>query len=271
MSSYEVWQGRSRISGKSIVALATVGSQNEKTGNCISVQFTCSNVDPMSAIRLGMDSDVCGACVFRGAKGDGTDRGCYVNINWSVRAVWEAWKAGNCPPQDGAFFRSQNRFLPIRFGSYGDPTSVDLSILLSMLNTTKSAGHFGYTQFWQKPENQEYKRILMASCTTMAQVRECESMGWRAYYVPIDGKRPVGLTECPASIYLTDDTGNVVRDAEGKKVKKHDVQCRDCKLCVGSNPDAYHPTRSIFAFGHGSALKLRAITKLNSRGLDILG
>jgi hypothetical protein len=66
-----IWEGPSMLDGAPIIVIATglaQDSQNTKTGNLIQTWIMRADVDPMRAIREGLDASICGDCKHRGAR-----------------------------------------------------------------------------------------------------------------------------------------------------------------------------------------------------------
>ena len=152
-------------------------SDNRKTGNMIQIWILVKSVDPIEAIRTGLDRLICGSCVHRG-DGTGGGRSCYVNAGQAPLGIWRAWKAGRYPVlqfMDGFAGRK------VRFGAYGDPTWIPLSLALAIAGV--SSGHTGYTHQWRKPSLQAWRSILMASVDSVAELVIARSMGWSTFRV----------------------------------------------------------------------------------------
>ena len=76
-TGFEVWRGLSPLDSQPIVAIATLNSDNRKTGNMIQVWVLCQRGYPVDNARDGSDYSICGDCKHRlNAIGIRT---CYVN------------------------------------------------------------------------------------------------------------------------------------------------------------------------------------------------
>ena len=152
-------------------------SDNRKTGDMIQIWILVRSVDPVEAIRTGLDRLICGSCVHRG-DGHGGDRSCYVNVGQAPLGIYRAWQAGNYPP-----LRSLEGFTgrKVRFGAYGDPTHLPLPLALAIAGV--SSGWTGYTHQWRKPSLQAWKTLLMASVDSIAELVIARSMGWSTFRV----------------------------------------------------------------------------------------
>lgn len=152
-------------------------SDNRKTGDMIQVWILVKSCDPVTAIRTGLDRLICGNCRHRG-DGTGGGRSCYVNAGQAPLGIYRAWRAGNYPP-----FRHWDLFTGrrVRFGAYGDPTWIPLSLALAIAGV--AAGHTGYTHQWRKPSLQGWRSILMASVDSIAELVIARSLGWSTFRV----------------------------------------------------------------------------------------
>jgi hypothetical protein len=181
-------------------------SDNRKTGDMIQIWILVRSVSPTEAIRTGLDRLICGSCVHRG-NGDGSGRSCYVNAGQAPQGIWRAWKAGNYAP-----LRSLEAFTgrKVRFGAYGDPTWIPLSLALAIAGV--SSGWTGYTHQWRKPSLQAWRSLLMASVDSIAELVIARSMGWSTFRVGSEAS--VGENLCAS-------------DRDG-------TPCAVCQLCAGA-------------------------------------
>ena len=184
-------------------------SDNRKTGDMIQIWILCKAVDPVTAIKTGLDRIICGNCRHRGHEVDGVfgvERTCYVNQGQAPLQIWNSWKAGNY-----ATLRSLEVFTgrKVRFGAYGDPTHMPLSLALAIAGV--ASGHTGYTHQWRKPSLQGWRQILMASVDSIAELVIARSMGWSTFRV---GSEATAGEQLCAS------------DREG-------TPCAECLLCAG--------------------------------------
>jgi hypothetical protein len=155
-------------------------SDNRKTGDMIQIWILCKAVDPVEAIKQGLDRLICGSCIHRG-DGAGSGRSCYVNAGQAPLGIWRAWKAGRYPTlQFMDIFAGRK----VRFGAYGDPTHIPLSLALAIAGV--ASGWTGYTHQWRKPSLQGWKTLLMASVDTTAELLIARSMGWSTFRVTPD-------------------------------------------------------------------------------------
>jgi hypothetical protein len=181
-------------------------SDNRKTGDMIQVWILVRSMDPVRAIKEGLDRLICGNCVHRG-NGDGSGRSCYVNAGQAPQGIWRAWKAGNYP-----LLRSLECFAgrKVRFGAYGDPTHLPLSLALAIAGA--SSGWTGYTHQWRKPSLQPWRSLLMASVDSVAELVIARSLGWSTFRV--------GSEASPGeSLCASERIG---------------TPCMDCLICAGA-------------------------------------
>lgn len=197
-------------------------SDNRKTGDMIQVWILVRACDPVEAIKSGLDRLICGSCRHRG-NGDGSERSCYVNAGQAPLGIWRAWKAGRYAPlqwMDGFAGRR------VRFGAYGDPTHMPLSLALAIAGV--ASGWTGYTHQWRRPSLQAWRSILMASVDTTAELLIARSMGWSTFRVTPDLDH-----HSMESLCASDRNG---------------TPCSDCLACAGSRTGQ----RAVFIPAHGT-------------------
>lgn len=204
-------------------------SDNRKTGDMIQIWILVKSVSPTEAIKSGLDRLICGNCVHRGHEENGrfgVDRSCYVNVGQAPLGIWRAWKAGSYAP-----LRSLECFVgrKVRFGAYGDPTHMPLSLALAIAGV--ASGHTGYTHQWRKPSLQGWRQILMASVDTTAELVIARSMGWSTFRVTPDLDHHSIETLCAS-------------DRSG-------TPCADCLACAGARSGV----RSIHIPVHGTGAR----------------
>ena len=197
-------------------------SDNRKTGDMIQIWILCKAVDPVEAIKSGLDRLICGNCVHRG-DGHGKERSCYVNAGQAPLGIWRAWKAGRYPTlQFMDIFAGRK----VRFGAYGDPTHIPIGLALAIAGV--ASGHTGYTHQWRKPSLQGWKTLLMASVDSVAELVIARSLGWSTFRVTPDSNHEATETLCAS-------------DRDG-------TPCADCLACAGMRGGL----RSIHIPVHGS-------------------
>jgi hypothetical protein len=123
------------------VVVATLESENVKTGNMIQIWILPRNESPVDAVRNGTDSVVCFDCKHRG---DGfSGRVCYVNVAQGPLAVWQSYRNGNYPYLPTADYARVFTNRAVRFGAYGEPVLIPMSIVREI--TAHADGWTGYT------------------------------------------------------------------------------------------------------------------------------
>jgi hypothetical protein len=185
-------------------------SDNRKTGDMIQVWILVKSVSPTEAIKSGLDRLICGNCVHRGHEENGrfgVDRSCYVNPGQAPQGIWKAWKAGNYSPLRSLEVFTGRR---VRFGAYGDPTHLPLSLALAIAGV--ASGHTGYTHQWRKPSLQPWRSLLMASVDSVAELVIARSMGWSTFRVGSESS--VGESLCAS--------------------ERVGTPCAECLLCAGA-------------------------------------
>lgn len=197
-------------------------SDNRKTGDMIQIWILVKSVDPVEAIKSGLDRLICGSCIHRG-DGHGNSRSCYVNVGQAPLGIWRAWKAGRYPTLQWMDCFAGRK---VRFGAYGDPTHLPLSVALAIAGV--SSGWTGYTHQWRKPSLQGWRQILMASVDTTAELLIARSMGWSTFRVSPDMDHHSMETLC-----ASDRIG---------------TPCSDCLACAGSRTGQ----RAVFIPAHGT-------------------
>jgi len=176
-NGYVIHEDSSRVV---IVTGFSKASDNRKTGDMIQIWILVKSVDPVEAIKSGLDRLICGSCVHRG-DGHGKERSCYVNAGQAPLGIWRAWRAGRYPTLQ---FMDCFAGRKVRFGAYGDPTHLPISLALAIAGV--SSGWTGYTHQWRKPSLQGWRSILMASVDTTAELLIARAMGWSTFRVSPD-------------------------------------------------------------------------------------
>ena len=196
------------VSGHEFAAIATLKTANRKTGDMVQVWFILTGLHPVLAVKQGLDArTICSGCPF--ASGNG----CYVNVGQAPSAIYNGHKRGIYPQLEPKDYAAVFGGRKIRFGAYGNPTLLPLSIVKAI--ATVSAGWTGYFHDWQtNPLAKQYSAYFMASTETQDSYRLATSLGYRTFHVSPD--QPADTVECLAT------------STNGR------VQCADCKLaCNG--------------------------------------
>lgn len=205
---YILYEGSSLLDGKPIVVIATLGSNNRKTGDMVQTWIMRSDVEPHSALKTGDDSSVCGNCPHRPLNGGS----CYVTVFQAPLGVYRAYKRGRYAKAPFAPFRG--RFL--RIGSYGDPAAVPLDVWA--MAATGVTGYNGYTHQWRDCDP-ALRQFCMASADSLVDLADAKAAGWRTFRVTSDiADKQQGEVVCPAS------------EEAGKK-----LTCDQCRACGGTS------------------------------------
>jgi len=208
-SGFQIWQGKSNLTGEPIVAILTLHSDNEKTGDMAQLWILRSDMSPLDAIREGRDDAICGNCHLRTNKGGA----CYVFVGQSPRAVWDAWKNDAYPKLPLNLFYNLEG-LSIRLGAYGDPAAIPINILNEI---KKYAANFtGYTHQWASEKASDFKSLCMASVDNSEEYHKANENGWRTFRVIAPGDELL-----PGEIFCPNKTKG--------------IQCLKCTLCKGTS------------------------------------
>ena len=154
---FVLWRGESAIDGAPIAVIATLRSKNTKTGRMVQTFIMRTDVDPMTAVRIGRDLSICGMCLYRPA----LDGGCYVTVGRAPLQVFRALKRRRYPRAPERLLGTLDR--PVRLGTYGDPAAVPFEVWERLLaGVTRWTG---YTHQWRTCDTR-FRSILMASADT---------------------------------------------------------------------------------------------------------
>jgi hypothetical protein len=202
-SGYLIHKGETN--GTPFVVIATLATSNRKTGNMVQIWFLLENVNPVQAVKEGIDAQtICRECPF--ASGNG----CYVNVGQAPLAIWKGFHRGIYPQLDPKDYGQVFSGRKIRFGAYGNPSLLPIAIVKAIASV--SNGWTGYFHDWRtNPFAREYAHFFMASTETENSFRLAQSLGLRTFHAnPV---QPTGTIEC-----LSETKG---------------LACADCKLCAG--------------------------------------
>lgn len=229
-SGFILWRGLSPVDQAPIVAIATLNSNNDKTGNMISTWILREDIAPHIALKNGADKSICGSCVF--ASGGG----CYLTVFQAPLAVYKAFKKGNYPLATNEQLQTIASGRKVRIGSYGDPAMIPTAIWKNLLKS--ASGHTGYTHQYNEPWfDRELLNYCMVSANTIADSIQWNKKGVRTF---------TAITENEA----IPDTAIVCPNTT------HGIQCIDCNLCTGGKHG-----KSIVVGIHGSAQKINKFTQ----------
>ena len=212
IKGFVLWEGPSQLTGDPVVMIATLNSNNVKTGNMIQIWYLRRDMHPVQATQSGDDIAICGGCMHRPSLGGA----CYVNVGQAPASIYKAYKRGAYPKIDvtvsdyiWAFFFTRY----VRFGAYGDPASVPFEITSRVLQ--HAIGFTGYTHQAGHPNyDQRYDLICMTSVDTVKQALKVQSEGGRYFRVKTaEGELLENEIICPS-------------ETVGAK-------CENCRLCAG--------------------------------------
>lgn len=204
-----VYHGPSWLDGAPIVALATLGSSNVKTGPMVQTWILRADALPTEASKAGTDSSVCGDCPRRHATGGD----CYVTLFQAPRSVWDHWNRNGRPGPNWldedfeALWRNAQAH-GVRLGSYGDPAAVPWTVWADFLGRLRPRVHTGYTHQWRNlkrramyaPTTYDFNRLheqytwlrdnVMASCDSTEDALTARTLGWRYFLALAPGAEP---------------------------------------------------------------------------------
>jgi len=233
-SGYVIYRGPSQLDGAPIVAIATMRSENRKTGNMIQTWILRDDLSPVEASKQSADASICGDCKHRWSLGGA----CYVNIGQGPGSIWRAYKRGNYLDIPLECMRDASdapladiaRGRTVRLGAYGDPAAVPVGVWQTL--TRCAIGHTGYTHQWRNPTAAPLRSLCMASVDTEAEYAAAQRAGWRTFRVRCEDDASVMPREFEC-----------VSDTKG-------TACADCRACDGA---ARGPGQaSVFITVHGS-------------------
>ena len=231
-----LFEGASNLDGKPTVVIAIKDTSNRKTGGMVQTFIMRSDIDPITASRLGEDYSVCGDCIHRGKanldkkSGGADDRSCYVML-LMLLSIYKAYKRGAYLKLQADEVSDWFRDELVRLGSYGDPMAIPSWLWDDVLLYAKGRTGYGH-QFGVKGADVR-PDLCMISVDNVAQAKHQWKLGNRTFRVGnsvddmIQGKEIL----CPAS------------DEAGKR-----TTCDKCKLCSGNKIKA----KSVFIPVHGN-------------------
>jgi hypothetical protein len=232
-NGYILYDGKSLIDGKPIVAIATIDSSNKKTGAMVQTWILRSDIDPVTASRTGQDYSICGNCPHKGKpsnkdSGQAINRTCYVNLIFAPNNIYKSYKRGIY--KDATThkdIRAIGLLRGVRLGSYGDPLAVPKYIWDSL--TCSSEYVTAYTH-----QSNTMPQYIMTSADNLQQAESAWSRNERTFRVISSIDKLVKGKEilCPAS-----------------KEAGERVQCAQCKLCGGNSVKG----KSVAIVAHGTS------------------
>ena len=222
MNGFLFYRGASPIDGAPLIGIATLNSDNRKTGDMVQTWILREDISPTMARSTGEDRSFCGDCPVRGP--------CYVNWGQAPASIFRAYHRGGYIDlrRKPAVMRRIVSGRVVRMGAAGDPAMIPLQHWLRVLQGAD--GWTGYTHQWRHPWAQPMRELCMASVESLEDQDLARSMGWRTYRIRRQDE-PLEFNEiaCPS-------------DTTGRK-------CIDCVACDGAlKPSA----ASVAIVVHGS-------------------
>lgn len=215
-----LYEGKSTLDGAPIVYIATLFSENRKTGDMVQTWILRSDINPVEASKQKLDGSICGNCPQRQSTGGA----CYVNIGKAPNSIYKAYKNGRYPKFDIELHGQYLANRKIRLGAYGDPAAIPFDINKTL--TELAISHTGYThQIAHKNFDKRYIDICQISADTPKQALKYQSMGAKTFRVALPND----------SLY--DNEIECLADSKG-------LNCIDCGLCDGQ-------TKNIAIVVHG--------------------
>jgi len=231
------YQGKSQINGKKIVGIATLKSNNPKTGGLIQTHILVDNQQkPTDNVCGNKDNAICGNCPLK-------RKACYVNIGQGENQVYRTYENNKYLPLDAdTSSRFNNRFL--RLGTYGDPTAIPYSFWQQLVSLCKK--YVGYTHQWRRYHFQKFRNLCMASVATEKEKREANALGWRTFRVKLACQEVLSdEIICPAS----EERGKI-------------LTCEQCGLCNGNSPERKGTKKNVVINVHGLKWKQNNYRKI---------
>lgn len=214
----EICLARSALTGDPCVAIATLNSDNRKTGPIPQVWFLPVELYPSLARQGDLGCAVCGDCPLR-------QRWCYVN-GQTINNIYKAWKQGKHQPLDPAFL---SHYPLTRIGAFGDPACLPASELLSWQKKGLFNNSLSYTRQWLTVP---LSWLGMASCFSALERDHAKAFGFRTFRVrPVGSPLLAGEVQCPAS-------------------QADFVTCTSCRLCQPCKK-----AKDVSVEAHGNLLK----------------
>ena len=185
-----IYRGPSELDGAPIVVIATLRSNNHKTGNLVQTWIMREDIPPSAAAKSGADFSICGDCKHRQCDLNT----CYVLPHRAPSGVWyrHQWKAGYPEGWPNMYMRA------VRIGSYGDPAAVPIDVW-DRLTDNGTVPFTGYTHQWRWATR--LQKYCQASVDTLAEAEEAWALGWKTYRCRAVGEPLVyNEIQCPGAL-----------------------------------------------------------------------
>jgi len=147
---------------------------------------------------FSLDSSNCMDCPYSGNQGEG---GCYThkfNQYVGFLSMLRSIKASDLTPLDAEKFLdavSMCKDSYVRFGTYGEPSLLNFSLVKNMAYTSKS--WTGYTHQWNKIWALPYSKYFMASTHNKEETYRAKQKNYRSFIASTTGTEEA--VTCPAS------------------------------------------------------------------------
>jgi len=145
-----------------------------------------------------LDSSNCMDCPYSGNQGEG---GCYThkfNQYVGFLSMLRSIKASDLTPLDAEKFLdavSMCKDSYVRFGTYGEPSLLNFSLVKNMAHVSKS--WTGYTHQWNKVWALPYSKYFMASTHNKEETYKAKQKNYRSFIASTTGTEEA--VTCPAS------------------------------------------------------------------------
>ena len=208
---------------REIVVIATLASNNRKTGDMVQVWILSEDTHPVQLSADKLDDVICGKCPHRQSLGGA----CYVNIGQAPASIFKAYKRGLYPSYDPSIHAHLFKGRKVRLGAYGDPAAMPFEIAEHIVSLAD--GHTAYTHQQRHPGfDPRFLALCMVSADTQKQAAAAHAIGAKTFRIAVDiTDKFDGEIEC-----LSDSKG---------------ISCHDCGICKGSSAPV-----SIVIAVHGS-------------------
>jgi hypothetical protein len=213
-SGYIVYEGASRFDQKPIVAIITMNTANEKTGNMAQLWILRSDIEPHQAIKTGEDQSICGGCIHRHYTGGA----CYVTVHQAPLSVYRAYKRGNYRAIDSSEYQSIFTNKGLRFGAYGDPAMIPTDIIKGLSDAALFTT--GYTHQWKIKRLRDTLDHVQASVDNLQE------------YLKVKQIKP----SAKSFRVVKNQTELMANEIECLS-DSHGLSCAQCKKCDGKTQD----------------------------------
>lgn len=208
-NGFVLYEGKSLLDPtQNIVAIITTKSSNVKTGDMMQLWILNKDVNPLTASKEKKDNAVCGDCKLRQSLGGA----CYVTLFQAPFAVWKAYNEGKYKMLSIDKYGKHFVNAKIRFGAYGDPSAIPVSILASL--KAYAANNTSYTHQWKDKRSNGLKTMSMASVDNAKEAKQAVKDGWRYFRVAREDEE-------------------LLKDEILCPSVTHGTKCIDCGLCDG--------------------------------------